>query len=360
MRVLFLVPYPEQGASNRFRVLQFVPCLEAAGIGCRVRPFYSETLWRVLYQPGHFWTKLALGVACSLDRLLDLVRSVRCDLVFIHREAFPVGPAWFETLLTWMGKPYVYDFDDALFLPNVAESNRLFGRLKCPGKVARIIRGSRVAVAGNAYLAGYAESAGARRVEIVPTVVDTGRFKPPQAEKTPGKLVIGWIGSSTTAAFLEPFRKVFARVRDRCGERVEFRLVGGKLSEPLPQGVACADWSLESEIEQLQSFDIGIMPMPDNEWTRGKCAFKAIEYLSVGIPAVCSPVGMNLEVVGDGLSGYLPPDEDSWVEALCRLVEDDDLRRSLGSAGRRVVERKFSVELWAPELERIIRSAAGN
>jgi len=359
MKVLFLVPYPIQGASNRFRVLQFIPYLKEAGITCRVRPFYSETFWRILYRPGRFWAKLVLGLLCSLNRLLDLARALRYDLVFIHREAYPVGPAWFETLLSWMGKPYVYDFDDALFLPNVAEPNRFFGRLKCPGKVNRIIRGSSVTVAGNAYLAEYAKSAAARKIEIVPTVVDTQRFAPRQTGKNQKKLVIGWIGSSTTIVFLEPYQRVFKRVLERCGQRAQFRIVGGRLAEPLPEGIACVAWSLESEVTELQSFDIGIMPMPDNEWTKGKCAFKAIEYLAVGIPAICSPVGMNLEVVSEGVNGFLPEEEDDWVEAICRLVENDELRSTLGNAGRRTVEQKYSVDLWAPVLENIIREAAG-
>ena len=359
MKVLFLVPYPIQGASNRFRVLQFVPYLNLVGIECRVRPFYTETFWSILYRPGHLWSKLALGLLCGLNRLLDLARAARYDLVFIHRESYPIGPAWFETLLAWMGKPYIYDFDDALFLPNVAEPNRLFGRFKCPGKVARIIRNSRVTVAGNAYLAEYAKRAGAREVEIVPTVVDTECFVPRRTRKSRETLVIGWIGSPTTIIFLEPYREVFKRVWESCGSRAHFRIVGGKLANPLPKGMTCVPWSLESEVEQLQSFDIGIMPMPDNEWTRGKCAFKAIEYLAVGIPAVCSPVGMNLEVISEGVNGFLPADENAWVEAICRLVEDDQLRERLGNAGRQTVERKFSVDLWAPVLEGIIREAAG-
>ncbi len=358
MKVLFLVPYPKQGASNRFRVLQFSGYLESLGIACAVRPFYSETLWRILYRPGRLWTKLVLGLLCGFNRLLDLVRAVRYDVVFIHREAFPVGPAWFETLLSWTGKPYIYDFDDALFLPNVAEPNRPFGRFKCPGKVARIIRGSRVTVAGNTYLADYAKASGAREIEIIPTVVDTKNFVPRRAGKDRETLVIGWIGSSTTIVFLEPCRRVFERVLEHCGSQARFLIVGGNLADPLPAGVTCVAWSLESEIEQLQSFDIGIMPMPDNEWTRGKCAFKAIEYLAVGIPAVCSPVGMNREVVSEGINGFLPADEDAWVETICRLVEDNQLRERLGNNGRQTVERKFSVDLWAPVLERVIRKAA--
>ncbi|MEA2063533.1 MAG: glycosyltransferase family 4 protein, partial [Gemmatimonadota bacterium] len=259
----------------------------------------------------------------------------------------------------WMGKPYVYDFDDAVYLPNVAEPNRLIGRLKCPGKAEWIIRGSRVTVAGNACLAEYAKKTGARNVQVVPTALDTGRFVPPEKQWNRDTVVIGWIGSPTTIVFLEPFRKVIQRLTERFGSGVEFRIVGGTLAEPLPAGVRCVEWSLETEVEQLQSFDIGIMPMPDNEWTRGKCAFKAIEYLAVGIPAVCSPVGMNRQVVAEGVNGFLPEDDQAWHEALCRLVEDKDLRRRLGKAGRQGVIENYSLDRWAPVIESILRRTAG-
>ena len=155
MKVLFIVPYPPQGASNRFRVLQFLPFLHQEGIRTRVRPFYSPALWRILYQPGCYTRKFIYGIICSLNRVLDLLRSISYDIVFIHRESFPIGPAWFEWLLRLFGKPYVYDFDDAIFLPNVAAPNRALGKLKCPGKVVSIVRGSRATIAGNCYPADY-------------------------------------------------------------------------------------------------------------------------------------------------------------------------------------------------------------
>ncbi len=361
MRVLFIVPYPVQGASNRLRVQQYLPFLEAHEVCCRVRPFYSEALWRILYRPGHHLEKLLRGLGCLANRALDLGRSLSCELVLIHREAAPAGPAWFERALRLMGKPYAYDFDDAVWLPNVAPSNRLFARLKCPGKVAGIVRGSALALAGNHYLADWAVRAGARAVEVLPTVVDTARVRPPEARQSVAErpVVIGWIGSPTTIAFLEDFRPVLARVLERCAGKAVFRVVGGTLAGPLPAGIECAPWSLEGELAELQGFDLGVMPMPDNEWTRGKCAFKAIEYMAVGVPAVCSPVGTNCELIEDGRTGFLPADDDQWVETICRLVADPALRQRVGLAGRQVIERGYSLESAAPRLLAALRRAAG-
>ncbi len=361
MKVLFLVPYPLQGASNRFRVNQFVPLLQARGVRCRVRHFYSERLWRILYRPGHLAGKFIHGLICSLNRCADIFRALGSDLVFIHREAFPVGPAWFERLLTLIGKPYVYDFDDAMFLPNVADSNRFFARLKCPGKIASIIRLSRITLAGNEYLAEYARGCGARQVRIAPTVVDTDMFRPRgrETERTGAPVVIGWIGSPTTVRYLEPIFPAIRSLLARHPGRVEFRVVGATLPGELPSGTSCRPWSLETEVRELQGFDIGVMPMPDNDWTRGKCAFKAIEYLAVGIPAVCSPVGMNLQLIEPGVDGFLPESAEQWEEVLSKLIEDSGLRERMGACGRAKAVKVYSVEKIFPLFLDTLLAAAG-
>jgi glycosyltransferase involved in cell wall biosynthesis len=356
--ILFIVPYPPEGASNRFRVLQYIPGLEREGIRTRVRPFYSRALWNVLYKKGFVARKLLLGVICAANRLLDLFRALTYDMVFIHRESFPLGPAWFERSLRLLGRKYVYDFDDAVFLPNAAHPNRLFARLKCPGKTATAARLSRVALAGNSYLADYARNSGAPKVEVLPTVVDTDVFCPGEEDhnkKHP--VVVGWIGSTTTIGFLEPFLPVWDRVRQQEPE-TRLRIVGGSLGEPLPNGVECVPWSLEGELDELRGFDIGIMPMPDNPWTRGKCAFKAIEYMASAVPAVCSPVGMNLELIGHGRTGYLPENDGQWEEILLNLIRDESLRRRIGDEGRKVIERDYSLQAVLPRFIRLMRNAA--
>jgi len=355
--ILFIVPYPPEGASNRFRVLQFIPTLEAEGIRARVRPFYSRALWDVLYRRGHMVRKLLLGSICAFNRLLDLFRSLAYDMVFIHRESFPLGPAWFERGLRLLGRRYVYDFDDAVFLPNAAAPNRLFARLKCPGKTATAARLSSITLAGNNYLADYARQAGAARVEVLPTVVDTDAFSASEEQRSSGSVVIGWIGSTTTIQFLEPFLALWPRIREQAPD-VVLRIVGGRPSGVLPEGVECVAWSLAGEIDELRRFDIGIMPMPDNPWTRGKCAFKAIEYMAAGVPAVCSPVGMNLELIEHGRTGFLPRTDDGWVETLTALVKDSQLRRTMGANGRAEIERNYSLKAARPRFLRAVREAA--
>ncbi len=354
--ILFIVPYPPEGASNRFRVLQFLPALHERGVRTRVRPFYSRALWSVLYQRGYLPRKFVLGAVCAANRLLDLWRALFYDMVFIHRESFPVGPAWFERALRLLGKRYVYDFDDAVFLPNAARQNRLFARLKCPGKTAAVVRLSSLTIAGNDYLARYAGSCGARRVETLPTVVDTGLFRPAQKRIASGPLVVGWIGSPTTIEFLAPFLEIWPRIRRQVPAAV-LRIVGGRLSRPWPEGVQCVAWRLEDEVAQLQKFDIGIMPMPESPWTRGKCAFKAIEYMAAAVPAVCSPVGMNSELIDHGQSGYLPRDNDQWVEIIVALAGDLSLRRKIGAAGRDRIERAYSLKAAGPRFVRMLGEA---
>ena len=168
-------------------------------------------------------------------------------------------------------------------------------------------------------MADYAREAGARNVAIMPTVVDTDIFTPAERRRQGGEVVIGWIGSTTTIEFLGPFLELWPQIRARAPGAV-LRIVGGSLPRPWPDGVECVAWSLENEVAELRGFDIGIMPMPDNRWTRGKCAFKAIEYMAAGVPAVCSPVGMNNVLIDDGHTGFLPSDSSRWIEVILSLV----------------------------------------
>lgn len=350
MKVLFLVPYPPEGASNRFRVNQYLKYLRERGVEVRVCSFYSRGLWTILYKRGNIIKKLLLGIFCTFRRLVEILLSYRFDAVFVHRELYPVGPVFFEKIQKLINKKIIFDFDDAIYLPNAAESNKWISSYKNYSGAEYLVRESSLVVAGNNYLAGWANAIGAKRVVEIPTVVDTDIFKPVDRKKKNGdRIVIGWIGSPTTTAFLEPCRDVFRSVVEKSGGRCVFRFVGGMPSWMDEPGFEFSPWGLENEVELIQGFDIGIMPMPDNKWTRGKCAFKAIEYLAVGIPAVVSPVGMNIEVVENGICGYLAGNDREWQECLLELVGNSELRQKMGAEGRQKVIENYSLERWAPE-----------
>jgi glycosyltransferase involved in cell wall biosynthesis/uncharacterized SAM-binding protein YcdF (DUF218 family) len=356
VRVLFLTPYPTEGASNRYRVEQYVPYLEREGIEGRVRPFMTQRFYRLWGTPGRKWLKLVHFLYCTIRRLFDLVRSWHYDLVFVHREAYPMGPPIIEYLLHWMGRPLVYDFDDAIFLKSPFAASSFLERFKGPKKVGQVCKISRHVIVGNDYLASYAKQFNPN-VTVVPTPIDATQYRPIEKRREGHTVVIGWIGSRTTQVFLKELAPVFRILSEKYPE-VVFNIIGGEMALSDVPTVRNYAWSLQSEIDDIQGFDIGVMPLPDNEWTRGKCGFKLIQYMGVGVPAVCSPTGVNTDIIRDGENGFIAKDQEEWVQKLSALVEDPALRKEMGDRGRQVVQQRFSLQLYVPTLVELLRQTA--
>lgn len=352
IRVLCLVPYPTLGASNRLRIEQYTAPLHKAGIDLEVSPFLAGAEYAVLYQPGRTFTK-AFAVARGLGRRVrDLARASRYDLVLVHREASPVGPPLVERILGMLGVPYVYDFDDAIFVLPPYGANRRWGWLRPPGRVAESVRRARLVVTQNEYLAEWARRHN-DRVAVIPTPVDTDLHRPAEIQvRLP--LVIGWVGSPTTAPYLHAIDGALERVART--HEVVVRIVGGDYTNSAVR-VDARQYSLEDEPREVAGFDVGVLPEPDDAWTRGKGAFKALLYMASAVPVVASRVGVNSEVIGD--AGYCVESEDEWVMALERLLGDSALRRDLGARGRARVEQRYSVRATCPKLVAALREAAG-
>lgn len=357
IRVLFIVPYPSDGASNRLRVEQYLPCLDREGISCRVRPFVGRRFYRILYSRGRHLQKAFYFLIAIINRLLDILRSLRYDVVFIHREALPVGSTFIESAFYMLGKRIIFDFDDAIFLPNTSKINDYIERFKNPNKIARIITLSSHVVAGNGYLEEYARKFN-KNVTVVPTPIDTGIYKPLQPENRRSETVtIGWIGSLTTRVYLDDIADVLTALTAKC-RNVKLKFVGNwsGLERPIA-GADYVEWSLDKEISEISLFDIGIMPMPDDMWTRGKCGFKILLYMACGIPVVSSPVGVNKEIIRDGENGFLASSGKEWEHKLSILVEDGALRKRFGLAGRETVEAHYSVARTSPAIINVIRGS---
>jgi glycosyltransferase involved in cell wall biosynthesis len=359
MEVIFLVPYPTDAPSNRLRIEQYFPYLRQHGVKTRLRPFMSRSFFRGRYRPGGQLQKaLSLGLS-TFRRLLDVRKAARADLIVVHREAFPFGGAIVERALAATGRPIVFDFDDAIYLPNVGgEAGSLARLLRRPEKTARIIELSSMVIAGNETLKQYASQYN-DQITVIPTPVDTDHFRPPAAPPDHDGVVIGWIGSNTTAPYLEMVEPALEELSRR-HPGLELRIVGGSYRPPgLPQ-VSLRRWGLEAELRELHGFDIGIMPMPDTEWTRGKCGFKTLFYMSVGLPSVSSPVGITTDIIQNGVNGYLASSTAEWVERLDLLIDDALARRRIGLAGRQTVEEKFSLHTQAPRLLAVLEQAAAS
>jgi glycosyltransferase involved in cell wall biosynthesis len=347
--VLAVVPYPTLGSSPRLRVEQYAGALRDAGIELEVSPFLDDAAFRTVYLPGHVLAKIRGTLFGLARRVRDALRAGRYDLVLVHRESAPLGPPLFERFLNARRIPYVYDFDDAIFLRAIHPVNRAFAWLR-GSNASEVARRAALVIAGNEYLAEWARARNPRVITLS-TPVDTNRHTPGQPQAG-APLVLGWVGSSSTAPYLHLLDGVFARLaRDH---RFEVHVVGGTYAHDVVS-VRCFPYSLADEPAQIRSFDIGLLPEPDDEWTRGKGAFKGMLYMAAARPVVASRIGVNEEVIDGG--GICVVDDDGWVDALGRLLRDVALRAEMGAAGRRRVVERYSLAALAPRFVNAIRDA---
>ena len=355
MKILFVVPYPSLGPSNRFRVEQYLPYIKKNGHEYSLRPFYNDKLYNILYENGFYFRKIFYLFLFSFKRLIDVFNARNYDIIFIHREAFPLGGIIFEFFFKTLDKKIIYDFDDSIFLPNVSSSNKFVNLFKKHLKIKKIIKMSDCVIAGNNYLKNYALSYKSN-VFVLPTPIDTDKYFVPTDRSLGKNIIIGWIGSSTTLKYLKILNNVVREISRRYKDVLFVAIGTGFNNWESSNIIEFKEWSLESEVKDLQNFDIGIMPLTDDEWSRGKCAFKAIQYMSVGIPVIASSVGINKEVIQDGLNGFLVNNESEWIDKLALLIESPELRYKVGLAGRKIVEEKYSLKVNAPKFLEVLNS----
>lgn len=363
MKILFLTPYPIGYApSQRFRFEQYFRLLLENGIAYDVQSFLDEDAWQILYKPGFIFSKV-LGVIRGFARRIKMLFRVRnYQYIFIHREASPIGPPVFEWMLArFLKKRVIYDFDDAIWLPNTSETNRLAGRFKCHSKVEAICRWSYKVSCGNDYLREFASQFNVN-VILNPTTIDTEGLhvnapdsnaqsirvnsEPETISDTHQKVMIGWTGTHSTLYYLQPLLPLFQRLY----EHIKFELVVISNQEPAFHFpfMNFLPWKKNSEIADLQRFDIGVMPLTDDPWAKGKCGFKALQYMALGIPALASPIGVNSKIIDSGINGFLCQSEEEWSQNLKLLLENAHLRQKMGQAGRRKIERAYSVRSNSP------------
>lgn len=353
MKVLLLSRYDNLGASSRIRSYQYLPYLRDYGIAVTRAPLLSEDYLHRLYTGKS--PQLTSILAAYSRRIVALMKCWQYDLFWIEYELFPWLPGIVEMLATAWGVPYLVDYDDAIFHRYDRHPSRLI-RMLFGGKIDGVMRRAAMVIVGNEYLHDRAVAAGAKQVEILPTSIDLTRYSPCESASR-DLFTIGWIGSPATTHYLEQVREVFAQFCSKQQARVV--LVGA--SDPGWNDIPyeCQRWSEASEVGEINRFDVGIMPLDDTPWERGKCGYKLIQYMACGKPVVASPVGVNTRIVEHGCNGYLASTAQDWLQALTTLKTDIALRRRLGAAGRAKVEREFSVQANAPRLAALLRAAAG-
>lgn len=344
-KILFVCPYPpDQAPSQRFRYEQYLSQLKEKGFDTVISPFFSQKEYS-LYQSGNLLSKIYAVAIGYVRRCLLLFRLAPYEIIFIHREATPAGPPIAEYVMAKVkGKKIIYDFDDSIWLTDNKDESFLGGFFRCRWKVRFICRWSYKISCGNAYLANYAREFNAS-VFVIPTTIDTRNFHTPKARnKNPeAKIVIGWTGSRSTLKYLRSIIPVL-QIFEKKYPETEYLIIADK-DPALPlKNAVFRPWRKETEITDLADMDIGIMPMPDDAWTRGKCGFKALQYMAMEIPALVSPVGVNKEIVQDGVEGYWCASFNDWFTGLAELRPNPDKRVQMGKRGRQKVIRHYSVD----------------
>lgn len=330
----------DRSPGQRFRFEQYLDYLNEQGFACELSPLLSEEDDRIFYSKGNWVGKFFVFLRCLKKRRTDLKRSKEFDAVFIFREAFFTGSIFFEKKFKKKGLKLLFDFDDSIWLPNVSKANRRLEWLKNYDKTKKLISLADVVIAGNEYLASYARKNNSN-VVIIPTTIDTEEYQ--RIAKAESKICIGWSGSITTIQHFEYALPFLKQIKATYGKEVQIKVIGDKNYTNAELEIQGIGWSKEDEIRELSSFDIGIMPLPNDEWSNGKCGLKGLQYMALEIPTIMSPVGVNSEIIKDGVNGYLAESPEDWVNKLTKLIASKSLREQIGLAGRRTVEDGYSV-----------------
>jgi len=348
MKILLLARYGQLGASSRLRYFQYIPYLQSQGIDVEPAVLFDDTYVSGLMRTGR--RSLIALMAAYLRRFRQLSRLKKYDLIWMEYEAFPWLPYWIERLFLKAHVPYVVEYDDAIFhrydLHASAWVRRILGN-----KIPDLMRRSRLVIVGNDYLAARAERAGAARIVRIPTAIDMDRYVP--ENKDGGDFTVGWIGSPITVPYLEIIKP--ALIRLAASGPLKLRVIGAEAPQWPGVDAISIPWSEESEVHQINKFDVGVMPLPDEPWERGKCGYKLIQYMACGKPVVASPVGANSTIVEAGMEGFLADSVEEWVNHLQNLRDDKALRETLGQAGRAKVEKDYCTRVIAPRLAAALR-----
>jgi glycosyltransferase involved in cell wall biosynthesis len=296
----------------------------------------------ILYKKGRYIQKLFIGIKAIFIRLRDVLRANKYDIILVYREAHFVGSCFFEKQFAKSRAKLVFDFDDAIWLNDTSEANSNLKWLKNPAKIGSIIEISDLVIVGNSYLAEYANIFN-QNVLLIPTTIDTTYHKIEREYSPKDKICIGWTGSSTTIKHFEQAIPFLVKLKDKYKGSISFKIIVDMNYEVPELDLKSTLWNVDTEIEELSKIDIGIMPLPNDLWSKGKCGFKGIQYMALEIPTVMSPVGVNTEIITDGENGFLADTDDEWIEKLSLLIESEELRRKFGANGKHTIEQSYSL-----------------
>jgi glycosyltransferase involved in cell wall biosynthesis len=351
MKILFLTKYDSMGASSRYRFFQFYDFYKENNIEITTQVFFDDKYIVDLYKGKR---NIKSILKAYIKRFFVLFSVKKYNLLVVEKELFPYLPAIFERILKLIGIKYVVDYDDAIF-HQYDNSNHKIIKSFLSNKIAKVMKYSSLVVAGNSYLANYATKKAGAKATVVPTVIDLDKYdKVVASQKDNKEVVIGWIGSPSTSKYLTFLEDVFIELSQKYSIKVH--IIGSTVSPFKNFNAKLIKWSENSEIEEMKKFDIGVMPLLDNPWERGKCGFKLIQYMGCSLPVIGSPVGVNCEIIDNGKNGFLAITIEEWKNSLEILITDLELRKQMGKEGREKVERCYSKNAVKNELLSIYKT----
>lgn len=345
MKLLYFSKTSFVGPSSRYRIYQYISFLRKAGIEVAVAPLFRDGWFRILdiqQKPLRAAAKGLYSLVRLFARIKDILSVGKYDLYVFEHQAFPYVPSILEGFAQKLNPNMLLEFDDAIFLTFLHKR-----------KIPRLIGMSRHVIVGNHFLRDYAVQFNPN-VTAIPTVVDTDRCRPKRDYHHPGKLNIGWVGLAYNLSYVQGLSGVLQKLRKEIGEFV-LTVISSRSFELDGVEVIFKQWSYDNEVQEIRSFDIGIMPLANDEWAKGKCGLKVLQYMACGVPVVASPVGVNCEIINDGENGFLAATDEEWSEKLSLLARDEAVRRRLGRKGRETVEKHYSLRIWGPRVAKLYK-----
>lgn len=344
-KLVFIVPYPfDEAPGQRFRYEQYLATLQQRGFVIEIHSFLNEKAYSSLYESNKLLQKLGAITIGFLKRIYLLFKLKNTKYIFIYREATPLGPPFFEFIVAkWLRKKIIYDFDDAIWITDNSSESKFIQYLKWRNKISKICGWSYKVSAGNEYLCNFARQYN-NNVILNPTTVSTNSLNEisGQGKVSPHEIIVGWTGSHSTLKYLLEIEGALQHIEEKYAN-VNFLIIANKAPTIKLNRIEFLPWRKETEFSDLAKIDIGVMPLPNDEWTKGKCGFKALQYMAMGIPAVASPIGVNTSIINHNENGFLATTNDDWVNYLSLLIESSELRSTLGKAGKQFVINHYSV-----------------
>lgn len=344
-KILFLSPYPENKApSQRLKYEQYFSIFNQNGYTVCTKSFVNETFWKIIYRKGYFIHKLFYTLLGYFKRIIILFSIRKYDFVYVHLWVTPIGMPFFEFMVSLLSKKLIYDIDDMIFLGHSSQANRIWQGLKGRRKMIYLMKHANHVITCTPKLDEFVRQFNSNTTDISSTVDTGNKYLPLNSYKNNHQIILGWSGSHSTSKYLYLIKDVLKDL----AKKYDFKLIvmGDATFQISGVNVEAIEWSEEFELETLHKFDIGLYPLPDEEWVYGKSGLKAIQYMALGIPTIATGIGANLRIIENGVNGFLVPinQNNEWKEKIEQLILDEKLREKIGKTGRKTIEEKYSVQ----------------